>query len=302
MSSRIGLIGLGNAGAAMLQALSVHFTVHVYDRNSERVAAVCPGCQRPPVVAQGAAELARAVDLVILSLPTPEASRRVTEEIRASVMGATTVVECSTVAPEDVEWCHDLLSSTGARFVDAPLVGGVQKLAQGEGVFLVGCAESDAGIVGKVLEPIAAEICFLGERGNGMRTKLIVNAVAHVVYVALMEAGALAAAQNVPLSVLQRLLMRESGLLRPLTYRFGERLRDRDFDGGMSTANARKDSALIVEMAHRLGVPLFATAAAHSVYELAVREGLGELDYASLGTLWERWLGVSLSTRSRHDV
>ena len=64
-----------------------------------------------------------------------------------------------------------------------------------------------------------------------------------------------------------------------------------DFSGGMSTANARKDSALVLDTARQFGVPLFATAAAHSVYELAVREGLAGQDYASIGTLWEKWLG-----------
>jgi hypothetical protein len=38
---------------------------------------------------------------------------------------------------------------------------------------------------------------------------------------------------------------------------------------------------------------MFATQAAHAAYEVAVREGLGSLDYASLGTLWEKWLGFS---------
>jgi 3-hydroxyisobutyrate dehydrogenase-like beta-hydroxyacid dehydrogenase len=99
----------------------------------------------------------------------------------------------------------------------------------------------------------------------------------------------------VPLSVFHRLLERESGLLRPLTHRFGERLREHDFAGGMSIANARKDSALILDAARDLGVPLFATSAAHNVYELAMREGLGTLDYASIGTLWEKWLGISFA-------
>ena len=52
----------------------------------------------------------------------------------------------------------------------------------------------------------------------------------------------------------------------------------------MSTGNARKDSELFLETAHEYGEPLFATAAAHSVYELAMREGLSGLDDASIGT------------------
>jgi 3-hydroxyisobutyrate dehydrogenase-like beta-hydroxyacid dehydrogenase len=294
MTTRVGLIGLGNAGGAMLQALSAHAGVTVHDRDAARFGEVSQTCQHAPVVAGSAAQVAEAADLVILSLPTPAASLAVAEEIRASVGIGKTVVESSTVAPEDVEALHDLLAPTGARVIDAPLVGGVHKLAEGKAVFLIGASEADAGAAGEVLSRIAGEVFYLGARGGGMRAKLIVNAVAHAVYVVLVEAGALAAAQDVPLPVLRRLLERESGLLRPLTHRFNQRLQDRDFAGGMSTANARKDSALILDAARALGVPLFATSAAHGVYELALREGLGALDYASIGTLWEKWLGVSL--------
>lgn len=295
---RIGLIGLGNAGGAMLQALSLFANIHVYDRDPGRVGEASQGCEHAPIIASSAAELAQGVDLIILSLPTPAASLSVAEEIRGYLRPGMTIVESSTVGPDDVEALHEFLSVAGVQVIDAPLVGGVHKLALGKAVFLIGATEETAGPAGAVLKRIAEEAFFLGKRGSGMRTKLIVNSVAHVVYVALMEAGALAAAQDLPLSVVQRLLERESGLTRPLTHRFGERLRNHDFAGGMSTANARKDSALILDTAHTLGVPLFATTAAHSVYELAMHEGLEKLDYASIGTLWEKWLGISFATKA----
>jgi 3-hydroxyisobutyrate dehydrogenase-like beta-hydroxyacid dehydrogenase len=297
-SGRVGLIGVGSAGRALLEALSVHRTVRVYDRDPGRLADLAATCRRAPAPAASAVELAREADLVIFSLPTPAASHAVAEEIRDAVGPHTTLVETSTVGPEDVEAVHAILAPAGCRVVDAAVVGGVRKLANGQGVFLLGAAEGDAGLAGEVLGAVAEELFFLGARGGGMRAKLIVNAVAHAVYVVLAEAGALAAAQEIPLPVLQRLLARESGLMRPLTHRFGERLRAHDFAGGMSTVNARKDSGLMLEAARALGVPLFAMPAAHAVYELAVREGLGSLDYASIGQLWERWLGLSFADQA----
>jgi 3-hydroxyisobutyrate dehydrogenase-like beta-hydroxyacid dehydrogenase len=61
----------------------------------------------------------------------------------------------------------------------------------------------------------------------------------------------------------------------------------------MSVSNARKDSVLALETAQDLQVPLFATLAAHSAYEIAEAKGLGDLDYAALAQLWEDWAGVS---------
>jgi 3-hydroxyisobutyrate dehydrogenase-like beta-hydroxyacid dehydrogenase len=291
---RIGLIGLGNAGQALLQALSRHVAIWIYDRDPQRFAGLEAICASPPSPATSAEALARTCDLILLSLPSPEASLSVAREIQPALMAGATVVETSTVRPVDVEALHDLLSPTGVRVIDAAIVGGVHKLAEGKGVFLIGASEADAGIAGEVLGAIAEEVFHLGGRGRGMRAKLAANAVAHGVFAVLVEAAALAAAQDIPMATFRRMMERESGLMRPLKHRFGERLLKRDFDGGMSIANARKDSALILDTARELGVPLFALQGAHSLYEVAMREGLGALDYAALGQLYEKWLGIEL--------
>lgn len=291
----IGIIGLGNAGQALAQALSAHHALHLFDLDPGRCASAAERSTRRPAIAASAADCAAATDILLLSLPTPEASRAVAEQIAEAVRPNMLVVETSTVRPEDVENLHAILSARGATILDAAVIGGVHKLAAGKGVFLVGSAEADAGAAAPVLRAIAEEIFFLKRRGDGMRAKLVANAVSHTAYVLLLEAGALAAAQDIPLDVFHRLMERESGLLRPLTHRFGERLRNADFAGGMSTINARKDSGLIIDAARALGVPLFAISAVHAAYEIAVGEGLGDLDYASMGRLWENWLGIDFT-------
>lgn len=285
----IGLIGAGNAGRAILQALAARDRVRVYDRDPARLENLDAGC----AVAPGAAVLAAEADIIILSLPSPAASLSVVNEISQAIRPGAVVLETSTVSPGDVDALQGILSPLGARVIDAAIIGGVDKLAAGNGVFLVGSPEAEAGQAGRVLRSIAEEIFFLGRRGDGMRAKLVANAVAHAAYVLLLEAGALAVAQDIPIAVFARLMERESGLMRPLTHRFNERLREGDFAGGMSTLNARKDSGLVLESARLLGVPLFAIPSAHAAYEIAVAEGLGDLDYAAMGRMWEKWLGIS---------
>ena len=68
-----------------------------------------------------------------------------------------------------------------------------------------------------------------------------------------------------------------------------------DYGGGMSVANARKDSMLVLETAQDCGVPLFATLAAHTPYEIAAQQGMGDLDYAALAKLWETWCGLDFT-------
>jgi 3-hydroxyisobutyrate dehydrogenase-like beta-hydroxyacid dehydrogenase len=181
--------------------------------------------------------------------------------------------------------------------MECAILGGVHKLAAGEGTFLVGGSKVDFDRAKAVLDSAAEKIFYLGPLGNGMRTKLVCNAVAHAVMVVLVEAAALAAAQKIPMDVFYELMRRDSGLMRPLTHRFGERIFSQDFEGGMSTANARKDSALAIDVAKELGVPLFAISAAHTAYEIAMREGLERKDYSAIATLWEKWLGVSFAAK-----
>jgi 3-hydroxyisobutyrate dehydrogenase-like beta-hydroxyacid dehydrogenase len=295
MAARIGLIGLGNAGTALLTALSRHAALTVFDRDGSRYSTVGAGCRNAPAIAESAASLAVQCDLVILSLPTPEASLAVGMQIVSSLKPDATVLETSTVSPDDVAALARIVEPSGARVIDAAIVGGVAKLAAGQGVFLIGSPDAESGMAGQMLRSISEELFFLPRQGDGMRAKIAVNAVSHAVYAVLVEAGALALVQGIPVEVYQRLLERESGLMRPLTHRFAGRLRKGDFAGGMPTVNARKDSGLALAAAEALEVETPTLAAAHEIYEKAVASGLGELDYASLGTLWEKALGISFS-------
>jgi 3-hydroxyisobutyrate dehydrogenase-like beta-hydroxyacid dehydrogenase len=293
----VGLIGLGNAGLALAAPLLKQFAVVGYDRDSRRrEIAKDAGLE----IVASAKAVAAQCDIVLLSLPTPEASRAATSEMAGDELKGRLVIETSTVSPHDIEWLVNVASQHGATVVDSAIVGGVHKLADGQTTFLVGASDTDFARARPVLDAAAEEIFHLGPVGNGMRAKLVNNAVAHTTMVMIMEAAALAAKAGVPMDVFYKLMSRESGLMRPLTHRFGERIRSQDFDGGMSTANARKDSVLILDLARELGVPLFTMQASHTVYEIANNEDLSRLDYASISKLWEKWLGVHFG--KEHDA
>ncbi|WP_108663233.1 NAD(P)-dependent oxidoreductase [Acuticoccus kandeliae] len=289
---RVGLVGFGQVGKAIAGVLAPTFEVSVYDVQTAQ-------CAEHPLVASGAvrvagsaSDLAGAMDLLLLCLPTPEASQAVAAEIADAVRPGLIVAESSTVAAEDVFRLEECLAPRGARVVDTAVIGGIKALSEGRAVFLVGATEADAAPILPVLDALAAELFFFDRLGGGMRAKLVANAVSHAVYVVLAEALSVAAAQDVPLGALYRLLARESGLMRPLTHRVGERLFRDDFAGGMSTANALKDSRLFMETAQRLKVPVFAIQAAHSIYEVGAREGMETADYAIIAKLWEKWADV----------
>ena len=143
--------------------------------------------------------------------------------------------------------------------------------------------------------PLAASIMHLGPVGAGMGAKIVVNAVMHAVMVVLIEASTMATKLGLPMQTLVDILKREEGLMRPLTHRVQERIMQGNYAGGMSVSNARKDSVLAIATAQELGIPLYAILASHTPYEIAEATGMGNLDYASLATLWEQWTGAQLS-------
>lgn len=284
----IGLIGLGNAGTALATALSRYFSLLVHDLDASRI----QGSGLPLRAASSATQVAQACEVIFLSLPTPEASRDVALALAQVSLAGKVIIETSTVNPDDVDAFSAIIRAAGGAVIDAAIVGGVHKLAQGRTAFLVGAADTDLARVRPVLEAAAEDIFHLGPTGNGMRTKVVVNAVAHTTMVMLLEAGAMAVKAGIPIETFLALMKRESGLTRPLMHRFCERILEQNFEGGMPTANARKDSVLATDLAHKLGVPLFTIPAAHTVYEIANNTELARLDYASISKLWERWLDI----------
>ncbi|GAA4323920.1 3-hydroxyisobutyrate dehydrogenase [Pigmentiphaga soli] len=288
----LGMIGLGNAGMALATALLRHFDLAGYDRDAGRCAV---GREAGVRVAASAAQVVAAAQIVFLCLPTPEASRAAAAAMAEGPLQGRLIVECSTVSPDDVDWLSGFLAGHGATAVDSAIVGGVHRLSEGRTTFLLGASAVDHERVRPVLERVAEKIFYLGPAGSGMRAKVINNAVAHTTMVMLLETAAMCVKAGLPVELFFELMRRDSGLSRPLTHRLGERVFRQDFEGGMSTANARKDSALALEMARSMGVPLFTVQAAHSVYEVAMGEDLGALDYASISRLWERWLDISLA-------
>jgi 3-hydroxyisobutyrate dehydrogenase-like beta-hydroxyacid dehydrogenase len=205
------------------------------------------------------------------------------------------VIETSTITPKVARDLAATCRQASIGFVDAAIAGGVQAMAAGENTFLVGASEQDFTTARAILEPIAARIHYLGPVGAGSGAKVVNNGVMHALMVVLIEAGAMASKLDIPMEKMIEILARPDGIMRPLEHRLGERMANADYAGGMSVSNARKDSMLALETAQALGVPLFATLAAHTPYEIAEQLGYGELDYAALAKLWESWCGARFS-------
>jgi 3-hydroxyisobutyrate dehydrogenase-like beta-hydroxyacid dehydrogenase len=289
MSERVGLLGLGNMGAAIAHRLMQRFTVTAFDPDVERREHASAMGVR---VVESVEAVAGAATVIVLSLPRPSVSIGCTKQILRAWTEPGAIVETSTVTPTDARAQAATCAEAGSHFIDAAILSGVKPVMDGTTSLLIGGSPQTVARVRTVLDAITSNQRVLGEVGAGMAMKVINNAVAHAVYVVLSEALAMAEANGISLSTLTEILGEpDGGVLRPLTHRIGERVAARDYAGGMPVEAARKDSALALELAQASAIPLFATQAAHTVYEIAMTEGMGRLDYSAIATLWQGWAG-----------
>lgn len=288
----VGLVGLGNAGGSLAQALAPQCQLFGYDIDPARRSAVSGLDITLTTSAKGVAENAF---IVILSLPKPEISHAVLDELLGIVDPPELVIETSTVTPKTAQELAAKCAAKGVAFVDAAIAGGVQSMAAGKCTFLVGGNNDSVAKAKPILGLIAETIHDLGPVGAGSGAKVVNNAVMHAEMVVLIEAVAMAKKLGIKLEKMVEILARPDGIMRPLEHRIAERIAQANYTGGMSVANARKDSMLALETAQDTGVPLYATLAAHTPYEIAHSLGWGEDDYASLARLWEQWCGVKFN-------
>lgn len=290
---RVGVVGLGNMGAEIAVRLAESWTVVGFDLDPARSGAVT---ERVTLQIAGSLSDLGDVDAVLLSLPTREASHAVVADLCETMPSGAVLIETSTINPSDAQAMAQRAEQAGLAFADVAVLSGVAQMRAGQGALMAGGSPATVTRVTPLLDALTHEWSRVGEVGSAMALKVIHNAVIHAVMVSLVEGAAMARAVGADVAHLGKILTDlDRGLMRPLTHRYLERMLAGDYEGGMPVDAARKDSTLVLELAQQAGVPLFSILSSHTVYDLAVADGLGRLDYAAIAKLWEGWLGLDFS-------
>ncbi len=172
-SVRVGFIGTGLIGTPMVERLlECGVAVTVWNRTPEKVA---------PLVARGAAscasplELAAHSDVVCLCLTDTAAVRDVmfgAHGIGASMRAEQLVVDFSSIAPDaTVTMATTLRDTTGARWVDAPVSGGLPAARAGRLIVFAGGDAVDIARAAPVFDALAMRVTHMGGNGAGQLAK-----------------------------------------------------------------------------------------------------------------------------------
>ncbi|XP_055370891.1 probable 3-hydroxyisobutyrate dehydrogenase, mitochondrial [Condylostylus longicornis] len=282
-NKNIGFIGLGNMGGHMATNLMKKgHKLHVYDVSK-------PACEA--VRAKGAkiadlSEIAK-MDYVITMLPNNDIVYNTFEELMKKDINKNALfIDSSTIDPNVVKSIQKIVKAKGARFVDAPVSGGVPGAEQATLTFMVGGTVDEYNAVKPVLEGMGKRITHCGSYGMGQAAKLANNMMLAISMIGVSEAMNLAIRLGLDAQTFADIINSSTGrcwssemynpvpgIVKTAPANFG-------YSGGFSTDLITKDLGLASGVATASNTPIPMGALAHQIYRTLKSQGLGNKDFS----------------------
>ena len=285
----IGVIGLGNIGRGIATNLVADGNdVVVHDLDAGAMAAIEGATGAPDVAA-----LARAADVTLLSLPTPDVVEAVAAAWASAAAPGAVLVDLSTNSPAVVRELGERLASSGHHLVEAPLTGGAIGAEKRMLVFMVGGDDEPVARVIPVLGPLGRATFHVGPLGLGNTMKLLNSLIAFTTTWVSLEGLAMATKAGIELPKAVEIL-RAAGASNFFIDRQVETIDGRNRPTQFALDLAAKDARLIVDTGNAVDAPMPVGGAIKGVLDSVVAQGFGGADWSELVTFAERQADVVL--------
>ncbi|BAH40230.1 NADP-dependent dehydrogenase [Gemmatimonas aurantiaca T-27] len=298
-TSTIGFIGTGLIGAPMVERLlECGRSVVVWNRSSEKLA---------PLLAAGATaagsmrELAEQVDIVCICLTDTSAVEDVlfgANGIASAMRAGQLLVDLSSIAPDATQrMATRLHSEAGARWIDAPVSGGVPAARAGRLIIFAGGEADDIAHAAPVFDALSQRVTHMGANGAGQLTKSCNQQIVACNLMVIAEMLAFAEKSGVDASKLPAALAGGFADSLPLQI-FGPRMAaniDTPRLGAVGTF--RKDIEQVGRLAGEVGASIPVTRAALERY----REAIAASDIGADGDA-SRLIRLTRNATSQHPA
>lgn len=290
---KVGFIGLGNMGHPMATRLrDAQVDLCVHDVRGEHARAFASGAVG---WAESPRALADATDIILMSLPAPDAVQAVVAGPNGLVHGrrCKLVIDLSTVGPATAVACAADLRARGMAFMDAPVSGGVSGAQKGTLALMASGAADDFERARPLLERLG-KVFLVGDRpGQGQAAKLLNNLLSAMAMAGTAEVMALGVKVGLDAKVLLDVFNASSGRNTATTDKFPRSVLDRSFKFGFRTVLLHKDVRLCKEFADQHGVAFTVGTAVEQAWRQAAAE-LGDADFTRIVQLMERQAQVTI--------
>ena len=279
---KVGIIGLGMLGNAVaLHLLDSGFEVTVYNRTKEKTFQIK---EKGAKVASSPKEIAGQVELVIIVVKDADAVKQVSFQKNGIVEGKNEeliVADMSTINPSESKNISEKFLQYNIKKLDIPVMGGPNVAITGDLVMIASGDKNAFESCKNIFESIANKVFFLGESGMAHSVKLAMNLQITMLALALSEGITLVKKSNVDPKIFLEILNStyfKTGMSEKKAYKMAKG----EYEATFTLANLKKDITTITETAKALGIKLPMIEKAEEVYEDALNEGLGKIDYTGI--------------------
>jgi 3-hydroxyisobutyrate dehydrogenase len=279
---KIGIIGLGMLGNAVaLHLLDIGFKVTVFNRSKDKTNQVR---ERGAIVLDSPKEVAEKSELLIIVVKDADAVKEVAFEENGIVKAKNDeliVADMSTIDPSESKSISEKFLEFGIQKLDIPVMGGPNVAITGDLVMMASGDKTSFEKCKDVFEKIANKVFFLGEKGVAHSIKLAMNLQITMLALALSEGITLVKKADVDPKIFLEILNStyfKTGMSENKAFK----MIDGKYDPTFTLENLKKDITTMTNAAKSLGVELPMIQKAEEVYENAVKEGLGGIDYTGI--------------------
>ncbi|XP_052184378.1 glyoxylate/succinic semialdehyde reductase 1-like [Diospyros lotus] len=282
MEEEIGFLGMGIMGKAMAVNLLRHgFKVTVWNRTLSKCDELV---DHGASVGKTPAEVVKKCKYTIAILADPTVALSVVFDkngVLEQISSGKGYIDMSTVDFHTSSRISEAIISKGGYFLEAPVSGSKKPAEDGQLVML---AAGEKALYDKILpafDVMGKKSFFLGQIGNGAKTKLVVNMIMGSVLNAFSEGLTLADKSGLdPQTLLDVLDL--GGTASPLFRMKGPAMIQKSYPPQFPLKHQQKDMRLALALGDENAVSMPVAAAANEAFKKARSMGLGDLDFAAV--------------------
>jgi 3-hydroxyisobutyrate dehydrogenase len=278
MKDRIGFIGLGNMGLGMARnILKAGFPLIGYDVREESLGKIGETGGQRAESPREVAQRARLIIVAVLNYPQIEQAVFGEKGLREGMKPGDAMVIMSTISPGQVKETAQKLEGKEVQVLDAPISGGKEGAAAGTLSIMVGGEKAAFERCLPVFQAMGKNVRHLGGLGSGMSMKLVNNLLVAVNGLAVAEAVVLGRKAGLDPQTILEMIPKSAGDSWMFRNRAPQMV-SRDFSCRGELDILIKDLNYVLEMGQSLKTPLFLSAVAREIFQIASGMGWGKED------------------------
>ncbi len=276
---KIGFIGLGIMGESMSENIVKKHNdeVYVFDFVTEKVELLA---SKGAIACASANEVAKKADVIISMVPKSEHVKSLYEGIAADIDASKLCIDMSTIDPSVSVEVSKMIKAKGAEFIDAPVVKSKPAAVSGTLGIYVGGSEEAYEKARDILLYMGENVVRMGENGKGLVMKVCHNALVSQIQNGVNETATLAAKNGIDILDYARAISYGGGQNFYLDGK-AKPISEGNFTTAFSVENMAKDVDICMTLAKECSVPMAGQEAAKSVYDEALKMGIGKEDFCA---------------------